>query len=135
MEQNSVTQVVLYDAKTGGRETSPININGNWNVYGSANWWKRLGHFSLRLDMNGNHSNRVSMINEDKSLEPKKSTTRDTGLGCDANVSYQPTWGGIDFSTYGIISIRLILSMITIPIRVIIVFVLRGTLIFLLACN
>ena len=99
MEQNSVTQVVLYDAKTGGRETSPININGNWNVYGSANWWKRLGHFSLRLDMNGNHSNRVSMINEDKSLEPKKSTTRDTGLGCDANVSYQPTWGGIDFST------------------------------------
>lgn len=49
--------------------------------------------------MNGNHSNRVSMINEDKSLEPKKSTTRDTGLGCDANVSYQPTWGGIDFST------------------------------------
>ena len=62
MEQNSVTQVVLYDAKTGGRETSPININGNWNVYGSANWWKRLGHFSLRLDMNGNHSNRVSMI-------------------------------------------------------------------------
>ena len=27
---------VLYDAKTGGRETSPININGNWNVYGSA---------------------------------------------------------------------------------------------------
>ena len=135
MEQNSVTQVVLYDAKTGGRETSPININGNWNVYGSANWWKRLGHFSLRLDMNGNHSNRVSMINEDKSLEPKKSTTRDTGLGCDANVSYQPTWGGIDFSTSGIISIRLILSMITIPIRVIIVFVLRGTLIFLLACN
>lgn len=57
------------------------------------------GTFSLRLDMNGNHSNRVSMINEDKSLEPKKSTTRDTGLGCDANVSYQPTWGGIDFST------------------------------------
>ena len=135
MEQNSVTQVVLYDAQTGGRETSPININGNWNVYGSANWWKRLGHFSLRLDMNGNHSNRVSMINEDKSLEPKKSTTRDTGLGCDANVSYQPTWGGIDFSTSGIISIRLILSMITIPIHVIIVSVLRDTLTFLLVCN
>ncbi len=135
MEQNSVTQVMIYDAKTGGRETYPVNINGNWNMYGSANWWKRLGHFSLRLDMNGNHSNSVSMINEDKSLEPKKSTTRDTGLGCDANVSYQPAWGGIDFSTSGIISIRLILSMITIPIRVIIVFVLKGTLIFLLACN
>lgn len=135
MEQNSVTQVVLYDAKTGGRETSPININGNWNVYGSANWWKRLGHFSLRLDMNGNHSNRVSMINEDKSLEPKKSTTRDTGLGCDANVSYQPTWGGIDFSTswnyqYSLNSIN---DNDTYTRNY--SFRLEGTLIFLLACN
>ena len=99
LEQNSVTQVMIYDAQTGGRETYPVNINGNWNVYGSANWWKRLGHFSLRLDMNGNHSNSVSMINEDRSLEPVKSTTRDTGLNCEANVSYQPAWGGIDFST------------------------------------
>lgn len=90
---------MIYDAQTGGRETYPVNINGNWNMYGSANWWKRLGHFSLRLDMNGNHSNRVSMINEDRSLEPVKSTTRDTGLNCEANVSYQPAWGGIDFST------------------------------------
>ena len=39
------------------------------------------------------------MINEDRSLEPVKSTTRDTGLNCEANVSYQPAWGGIDFST------------------------------------
>lgn len=135
MEQNSVTQVVLYDAKTGGRETSPININGNWNVYGSANWWKRLGHFSLRLDMNGNHSNRVSMINEDKSLEPKKSTTRDTGLGVTRMYLISPPGEVLISLLPGIISIRLILSMITIPIRVIIVFVLKGTLIFLLACN
>ena len=42
---------MIYDAQTGGRETYPVNINGNWNVYGSANWWKRVGHFSLRLDM------------------------------------------------------------------------------------
>ena len=65
----------------------------------------------------------------------EESTTRDTGLGCDANVSYQPTWEVLISLLPGIISIRLILSMITIPIRVIIVFVLRGTLIFLLACN
>ena len=32
MEKNSVTQVVLYDVQTGGRETYPININGNWNT-------------------------------------------------------------------------------------------------------
>ncbi len=94
LEQNSITQVVIYDAQTAGRETYPININGNWNVYVSANWWKRLGHFSLRFDMNGNHNNRVSMINDDRSFEPVKSITRDNNLNCEANVSYLPTWGG-----------------------------------------
>lgn len=98
-EQNSVTQVVLYDVQTGGRETYPMNINGNWNTYGNANWWKRLGHFSLRLDASGNHSNRVGMINEDRSAQPEKSTTRDTGLNCEMQASYQPTWGGLELST------------------------------------
>ena len=56
---------------------------------------KRLGHFSLRLDMNGNHSNSVSMINEDRSLEPVKSTRVTTGLEIVKRmVSYQPCWGG-----------------------------------------
>ncbi|MBC5605383.1 outer membrane beta-barrel protein [Bacteroides sp. M27] len=99
MEKNSVTQVVLYDVQTGGRETYPININGNWNTYGSADWWKRFGHFSLKLSTSGRHSNRVSMINEDRSQQPEKSTTRDTGLNCEMEASYQPTWGGFDFST------------------------------------
>ncbi len=99
VEQNSVTQVMIYDVQTGGRETYPVNINGNWNLSGGASWWKRFGHFSLRLDMSGNHSNRVGMINEDKSLQPEKSTTRDTGLNCEAQASYQPSWGGIDLST------------------------------------
>ena len=99
VEQNSVTQVMIYDVQTGGRETYPVNINGNWNLSAGASWWKRFGHFSLRLDMSGNHSNRVGMINEDKSLQPEKSTTRDTGLNCEAQASYQPSWGGIDLST------------------------------------
>lgn len=100
MEQNSVTQVMIYDSQTGGRETYPININGNWGVNAGANWWKRMGKsFSLRLDAYGNRDNRVSMINEDRSQEPKKSTTRASNLNCEAHLSYQPTWGGLDFST------------------------------------
>ena len=77
----------------------PININGNWNTYGQSDWWKRFGHFSLKLSTSGRHSNRVSMINEDRSQQPEKSTTRDTGLNCEMAASYQPTWGGFDFST------------------------------------
>ena len=100
MEQNSVTQVMIYDSQTGGRETYPININGNWGVSAGANWWKRMGKsFSLRLDAYGNRDNRVSMINEDKSQDPKKSTTRASNLNCEAHLSYQPTWGGLDLST------------------------------------
>lgn len=99
VEQNSVTHVMIYDAQTGGRETYPVNINGNWSLYGGANWWKRLGHFSLRLDVSGTHNNRVSMINEDKSRQPEKSSTRDTGVNCEVRASYQPTWGGFDLST------------------------------------
>lgn len=98
VEQNSVTQVVIYDVQTGGRETYPVNINGNWDIYARANWWKRMGHFSLKLDMAGNYSNRAGMINEDKSLQPEKSTTRDTGVNCEMQASYQPVWGGFDLS-------------------------------------
>lgn len=30
--QNSISNKVTYDEKTGGRLTRPENINGNWNV-------------------------------------------------------------------------------------------------------
>ena len=32
---NSISNKVTYDEKTGGRITRPENINGNWNVMGS----------------------------------------------------------------------------------------------------
>ena len=98
-EQNSVTHVMLYDIQTGGRETYPVNINGNWNTYGSANWWKRWGHFSLKMNSAGRYSNRVSMVNEDRNVQPEKSTTRDTGLNCEVQAGYQPTWGGLELTT------------------------------------
>lgn len=98
MQQNSVTQVVMYDTRTGGQETHPININGNWSVNGGADWWKRTGRFTFRLNASANHNNRVSMVNENKSPQPQKSTTRDNTLNCDLYTSYQPKWGGIDFS-------------------------------------
>ena len=39
------------------------------------------------------------MINEDRSVQPEKSTTRDTGLNCEVQASYQPAWGGLELST------------------------------------
>lgn len=99
LEQNSVTRVVNYDSQTGGRETYPININGNWSVNGGTYWWKHFGkQFRINLEAYGNYNNRVSMINEDKTMEPQKTTTRDTGIRCQTRLSYMPSWGGIDLS-------------------------------------
>lgn len=99
LEQNSVTRVVNYNSQTGGRETYPININGNWAVNGGTYWWKHIGkQFRINLEAYANYNNRVSMINEDKTMEPQKTTTRDTGVRCQTRLSYMPSWGGIDLS-------------------------------------
>lgn len=98
LEQNSVTRVMTYDQKTGGRETYPVNINGNWGTNANADWWKRMGQFTVRLNAMGNYDNRVSLVNENQTDEPERSATRNTGLNCETNLSYQPKWGGIDLS-------------------------------------
>lgn len=33
---NSQTRAVIYNQQTGGRETYPVNINGNWNISGDV---------------------------------------------------------------------------------------------------
>lgn len=98
MEQNSVTQVMTYYQQTGRRETYPVNIDGNWGANANADWWKRMGQFSVRFDMAGNYDNRVSMVNENQTAGPERSSTRNTGLNCRTNLSYQPKWGGFDAS-------------------------------------
>ena len=35
MTRNSISDMVTYDDKTGGRTTQPENINGNWNARGA----------------------------------------------------------------------------------------------------
>lgn len=29
---NNVTRAVIYDSQTGGIESRPVNVNGNWNI-------------------------------------------------------------------------------------------------------
>lgn len=98
IDQNSVTRVVTYYQQTGKRETYPVNINGNWGTNANADWWKRAGQFTVRFNAAGNYDNRVSLVNENQTEEPERSTTRNTSLNCGTNFSYQPKWGGIDFS-------------------------------------
>lgn len=97
-EFNSVTQSTTYDPESGKRETSPVNINGNWNLMGSAGYNKSIGLFRMFANASGSHAHRISMI-DDGGTEPiARSLTKVTELGTDFRVSYVPMWGNIDLN-------------------------------------
>lgn len=50
---NSQTRAVTYNQQTGGRETYPVNINGNWNMNGVLRYQKRIKSFSLNANAGG----------------------------------------------------------------------------------
>jgi len=95
-EQNSITQATVYDEQTGGRETYPVNINGNWSVNANGNWWKNLGSFRITLKFTGNYVDRVSLLSESSSSLLQRSLTRNIGINSRLRLSYQPVWGSIN---------------------------------------
>ena len=75
---NSISNMVKYDAVTGGRTTTPENINGDWNAMGSvpfntaidsAAFWNVSTYSSLRY----NHY--VSYLALNRSSDSQKNTT------------------------------------------------------------
>ncbi len=95
-EFNSVTRATIYNPQTGGRETYPTNINGNWNTYGNFNFDKRFKQFRVYTNAGGSFNRRVSLINENRTEELEQSTTRSTQLNSNIGTSYLPSWGNID---------------------------------------
>lgn len=97
--RNSITQTVLYNEQTGGRETYPVNINGNWNTNVFLLWNKRKGLFSFQLNGRGFYSNNVSLANEHRSATPERNRTRISNLDGNAKIGYLPQWGGLYLSS------------------------------------
>ena len=96
---NAVTRATLYNTETGGRETFPVNINGNWNLSGNASYDKRLNQFRIYVMGSGNFNQNVSLINEGyEDNMPQRSNTHTTGLNTDLRLSYLPSWGNIDLN-------------------------------------
>lgn len=95
-EQNSITQATVYDEQTGGRETYPVNINGNWSMNANGHWWKNLGSFRITLKSTGNYARRVSLLSESSSSSLQRSLTRNIGINSRLRLSYQPVWGSIN---------------------------------------
>ena len=95
---NSQTRAVIYNQQTGGRETYPVNINGNWNINGVCLYQKRIKSFNLNANAGGSFAQDVNLINENQSEQPERSATHNTGLNSDLRLSYQPKWGNLDLN-------------------------------------
>lgn len=92
---NSISNKVTYDEKTGGRITRPENINGNWNVMGSFMFNCSIdsaGVWNLNTDTNLGYNNYVSYLSLDKQSDSQKNTTRSTTWRERLSFSYRNDW-------------------------------------------
>ena len=105
--RNSVSNMVTYDEKTGGRLVQPQNINGNWNINSAfmyntsidtANVWNVNSFTNVR------YVNSVNYVNLDRDDTAEKNYTRTTTLGQRLGFSYRNGWlevelnGNVDYT-------------------------------------
>lgn len=96
---NSVTRAVTYNTQTGGIESYPVNVNGNWNARATVRYQKRIKRrFSVTARTGASFSQNVSLINEGQQEMPERSTTHNTTLNANLRLGYQPQWGGFDLT-------------------------------------
>lgn len=94
---NSQTQAVFYNLATGGTETYPVNVNGNWNMRASLRYQKRWKkRFNLSARTGASFAQSVALVNEGKSEEQDRSITHNTSYNANLRLGYQPKWGGFD---------------------------------------
>ena len=96
---NSVTRAVTYNTQTGGIESYPVNVNGNWNARATVRYQKRIKRrFSVTARTGASFNQNVSLINEGQQEMPERSTTHNTTLNANLRFGYQPQWGGFDLT-------------------------------------
>lgn len=96
---NSVTRAVTYNTQTGGIESYPVNVNGNWNARATVRYQKRIKRrFSVTARTGASFSQNVSLINEGQQEMPERSTPHNTTLNANLRFGYQPQWGGFDLT-------------------------------------
>ena len=92
---NSISDMVTYDERTGGRTTRPENINGNWNAnlgfmfntaIDSAGVWN-INTFTM-----GRYTNDVGYLYVDALKAAQKNTTRTTFIRERLQGSYRKDW-------------------------------------------
>jgi len=92
--RNSISNLVRYNAETGGSMSRPENINGNWNADGGFTFntaVDSLGHWNLGSDIRVRYNNYVSYVAQ-RQADAEKNTTRTTNLNQRLNFSFRNDW-------------------------------------------
>ncbi len=93
--RNSISNMVTYNEKTGGRVTRPENINGNWNFNGAFMFNTAIdsvGMWNVNTFTNLGYTNNVSYLFDNDRLVPEKNYTRSTTLMERLSFSYRNAW-------------------------------------------
>lgn len=93
--RNSISNMVIYDEKTGGRTTRPENINGNWDVSGAFMFNTALdsiGYWNINTFTNIGYNNYVGYLALDKNASSRKNTTRTTQISEQLGGSFRNSW-------------------------------------------
>ncbi len=92
--RNSISNLVYYDANTGGSLSRPENINGNWNADGGLNFSTAIdsaAHWNVGSDTRVRYNNYVSYVARQKA-DAAKNTTKTTNLNQRLNASFRNDW-------------------------------------------
>ena len=92
--RNSISNMVTYNPETGGSESRPENINGNWNADGGFNFSTAIdsmGHWNVGSDTRLRYNNYVSYVSQGMSGSVKN-TTKSTNLTQRLNASFRNDW-------------------------------------------
>ena len=93
--RNSISNLVTYNEKTGGRTTRPENINGNWNFNGAFMFNTAIdsvGMWNVNSFTNLGYNNNVSYLFNNEKRISEKNTTRNTTVMERLSLSYRNSW-------------------------------------------
>lgn len=93
--RNSISNMVTYDATTGGRITKPENINGNWDLAGEFMFNTAVdsaGNWNVNTSTDVRYNNYVGYLVPDNNSSSVKNTTRTMCLGEKLSGGFRNDW-------------------------------------------
>lgn len=99
--QNAISNRTVYDEITGGRITTPENINGNWNAFGMFGFNTALKNkkYTINTFSSANYRNEVAFDKTQGSEESVRNRTTNLTVSERLNGAYRNDW--FEFSVNG----------------------------------